>query len=134
MAARVSEVLEDGDVRGAVWLAASDEKMAPYSNNTVDALISKHPRAVYPSTANDEVMPLQQQESDIIASIKSFAAGSAGGLDSLRPEHLKNMVGAQTAAAGQQLLTRLTDFTNIVLSGHVPTVVRPAFAVHHSAC
>ena len=37
------------------------------------------------------------------------------------------MVGAQTAAAGQQLLTRLTDFTNTVLSGHVPKVVRHVF-------
>jgi hypothetical protein len=40
MVARVSEMLKDGDVRGAVWLAARDEKMAPYRNNTVDALIS----------------------------------------------------------------------------------------------
>ena len=37
------------------------------------------------------------------------------------------MVGAQTAPAGQQLLTRLTDFTNTVLSGHVPKIVRPVF-------
>jgi hypothetical protein len=42
MAARVSEMPEDGDVRGAVQLAASDEKIAPYSNNTVDALISNN--------------------------------------------------------------------------------------------
>jgi hypothetical protein len=129
MAARVSEMLKDGDVRGAVRLAASDEKMAPYSNNTVDALISKYPRAVYPPqyTANDEVKPLQQQESDIAAAIKSFPAGSAGGLDGLQPQYLEDMVGAQTAAAGQQLLTCLTDFTNIVLCGHVPKVACPVF-------
>jgi hypothetical protein len=45
----------------------------------------------------------------------------------MRPQHLKDMVVAQTAAAGQQLLTRLTDFTNTILSGHVPNVVRPVF-------
>jgi hypothetical protein len=116
-------------VRGAVRLAASDEKMAPYCNNTVDALISQHPRAVYPPqyTTNDDVKPLQQQESDIAATIKSFPAGLSCGLDGLLPQPLKDTVGAQTAAAGQQLLTRLTDFTHTVLSGHVPKVVRPVF-------
>jgi hypothetical protein len=44
----VSEMLEDGDVKGAVRLAASEEIMAPYNQNTVDALISKHPRALRP--------------------------------------------------------------------------------------
>ena len=60
MAARVSEMLEEGDVRGAVRLAASDETMAPYNRDTVDILISKHPRAVCPPqyTAHDEVRPL----------------------------------------------------------------------------
>jgi hypothetical protein len=104
--------------------------MAPYSSSTVDALISNHPRVVYPPqyTANDEVMPLQQQETDIAAAVKSF---SACGLDVLRPQHHKDMAGAalraDIAAAGQQLLTRLTDYTIIVLSGHVPKVVRPVF-------
>jgi len=94
MAARVSEMLEDGDVKGAVRLAASDETMAPYSQDTVDSLIHKHPRDVhFPQyTASDDVQPLQQQESDIADAIKSFPAGSAGGLDGLRPQHLKDMV------------------------------------------
>ena len=47
MAARVSQLFEDGDVRGAVRLAASDETMAPNNQCTVDALISKHPRAIH---------------------------------------------------------------------------------------
>jgi hypothetical protein len=37
------------------------------------------------------------------------------------------MVGAQKAAARQQLVTRLTNFTDTVMSGHVPKVVCPAF-------
>ena len=128
MAARVSQLFEDGDVRGAVRLAASDETMAPNNQCTVDALISKHPRAIHHpqyTTSNAAVEPLQRQEADTAAAIKSFPAGSAAGLDGLRPQHLKDMVGGQTAAAGQQLLSRLTDFTNIVLSGHVPNVIRP---------
>jgi len=129
MAAWVSEILEDGDVKGAVGLAASDETMAPYSQDTVDSLIHKHPRAVHSPqySANDDVQPMQQQESDIVDAIKSFPAGSAGGLDRLRPQHLKDMVITQTAVAGQLPLTRLADFTNTVLSGKVPIAVRPVF-------
>jgi hypothetical protein len=37
------------------------------------------------------------------------------------------MVSAQTAVAGQLLLTRLAEFTNTVLSGHLPKAVRPVF-------
>ena len=37
------------------------------------------------------------------------------------------MIGAHTGAAGQLLLTRLTEFTNVCLSGRVPLVVRPVF-------
>jgi ascorbate-specific PTS system EIIC-type component UlaA len=42
------------------------------------------------------------------------------------------MVGVQTAVAGQQLLTCLTDLTNTILSGHVPKVVTLFFcgAIH----
>jgi len=78
MAARVSEMLEDGDVKGAVRLAANDETMAPYSQDAVDSLIHKHPRAVHSPqySATDDVQPLQQQESYTVHAIKSFPAGS----------------------------------------------------------
>jgi len=62
-----------------------------------------------------------------VDAIKSFPAGSSDGLDGLRPQHLKDMVSAQTAIAGQLLLTRLAYFTNTVLSGKVPIAVRPVF-------
>ena len=129
LAARVSEMLEDGDVKGAVRLAASDETIAPYCQSTVDALVSKHPRAAsLPQyTENQTVSSLELQESDIAVAIKSFPAGSAAGLDGLRPQHVKDMIGAQTGATGQLLMTRLTKFTNICLSGHVPLVIRPVF-------
>jgi len=130
MTAWVSEMLEDGDVKGAVRLAASDETMAPYSQDRVESLIHKHPRAVHSSpqySASDDVQPLQHQESDIVDAMKSFPAGSAGGLDGLKPQHLKDRVSEQTAFAEQLLLTRLADFTNTVLFRKVPIAVRPVF-------
>ena len=129
LAARVSEKLEDGDVKGAVRLAASEELIAMYCQETIDALISKHPRAenLPQYTENDTVAPLEIQEPGIAAAVKTFPAGSAGGLDGLRPQHLKDMIGAQTGTTGQRLLTLLTEFTNLCLSGRVPMTVRPVF-------
>jgi hypothetical protein len=64
-------------------------------------------------------------EFDIAEAIKTFPAGSAGGLDGLRPQHLKDMTSPFTGGAGQQLISSLTEFANICLAGLVPPSVQP---------
>jgi hypothetical protein len=53
--------------------------------------------------------------------------GSAGGLDGLRPQHLKDLTGALAGDAGRRLLAIRTEFVNICLSGRVPEVIQPVF-------
>ena len=130
LASRVSSKLEDGDIRGAIRLAASDDALAPFDDVTADGLRLKHPsRAVStnppPSPTNESCLFLHQ--ADILAAIKSFMPGSASGPDGLRPQHLKDLTGASAGEAGQRLLYRLTEFTNLCLSGRVPAVVQPVF-------
>ena len=60
---------------------------------------------------------------EVKEAIRSFASGSAGGKDGLRPQHLKDMTGDRV---GGELIEALTDFVNLVLRGRVPEVVRPA--------
>jgi len=126
LAVRVSAKIEDGDVRGAMRLAASDDMIATYCQETIDELVSKHLRAVAPPqyTATNVHEPLKLFEPVITAAIKGFPAGSAGGLDGLSPQHLKDMIGGQTGFMGQRLLTLLTEFANICLCGRVPAAVR----------
>jgi hypothetical protein len=122
---RVSEKLEAGDVKGAVQLVASDELISTYCQES----ISKRPCATSPPHCAeiDIVEPLVLQKPAIAMAVKTFPAGSADGLDGLWPQHLKDMIGAQNRTAGQLLLTRLTEFTNVFLSDRVPLVVRPVF-------
>jgi hypothetical protein len=135
IAARVSEKLEEGDVQGAIRLAASECTMAPHNNETVEALRLKHPpRATSligssppPSSDHESSSPLVLGQVDIVEAIKSFPSGSAGGLDGIRPQHLKDLAAAQTGEAGQRMLSQLTDFANLCLAGRVPAVVRPVF-------
>jgi hypothetical protein len=126
----VSSKLEDGDIRGAIRLAASNDTVAPFDDVTAEALRLKHPsRAVSdslpPSPSCDSSLSLQQ--SDVMTAIKSFLPGSACGPDGLRPQHLKDLTSASAGEAGQRLLYRLTEFTNLCLSGRVPAVVQPVF-------
>jgi len=97
-AARISQKL----VRGAIRLAASDDAMAPHDEKTLEALRLKHPPLrVVPSDAAPlntphpislpPPQPLKVKNSDIIDAIKSFPAGSAGGIDVMRPQHLKDL-------------------------------------------
>ena len=130
LAARVSSKLEDGDIRGAIRLAASDDTLAPFDDVTAEALRFKHPsRAASdsppPTPNNDSCLTLQQ--ADILAAIKSFMPGSAGGLDGLRPQHLKDLTSTSAGDAGQRLLCRLTEFINLCLTGRVPADIQPIF-------
>ena len=52
LAKRVAAKLEDGDFRGAVRLACSDDRLAPYNSATLSALRDKHP-----SPPSDSAIP-----------------------------------------------------------------------------
>lgn len=140
LAARVSAKIEEGDVRGAVRLAVSDDILAPCCDATADALRLLHPVRAAPSNSSlslpdSDVTRIDSSTSsvlslsagDIIEAIKSFPAGSAGGLDGLRPQHLKDMTSQYTGIAGERLVASLTEFTNLCLAGRVPLNVRPVF-------
>ena len=131
LAARVSSKIEDGDIRGAIRLAASDAVLAPFDDVTAAALQTKHPARSMsdapapPPLTNHPIHCLL--ESDILAAVKSFVPGSAGGPDGLRPQHLTDLTSASAGDAGKRLLTRLTDFANLCLSGRVPAGIQPVF-------
>ena len=85
--ARVSIKTEDGDVRGAIRLAASDDTLAPNDGITLAALKLKHPSRSSSnlneaSSLNSTAVlttPIVVYEADIIGAIKSFPDGSTMG-------------------------------------------------------
>ena len=116
-------------------MAASEDTMASHDENTLAALRMKHPQR---RTVSSEEPPLSSlrvnsndslivKERDIVDAIKSFPAGSAGGIDGMRPQHIKDMTTADTGETGQRLISRLTEFANVCLAGNVPLTIRPIF-------
>ena len=125
---RVSEKLEEGDFKGAVRIASSEDRLAAYSKETLDALLSKHPApppdSIIPPPPSPETMVVY--EADVIRAVKSFPNGSAGGPDRLRPQHLKDMLQC-SRGEGSPFVSTLAAFCSLVLGGGVPEAVRPFF-------
>ena len=124
IAAMAAAKLEDGDVKGAVRLLCSDDKLAIVNATTMNELSRLHPstpadRRPVPSIV---VPPLQVFPSALRTAIQSFPNGSAGGPDGLRPQHLKDLM--LGASDDHPLLVAITDLTNLQLEGHTPSSVR----------
>lgn len=88
----------------------------------------KHPPATLDAAALPDPVPnynLLVGESDVRKALQSFPAGSSGGPDGLRPQHVKDMVNCREA--GTELLTALTAFVNMLLAGQCPRQIAPIF-------
>ena len=54
-----------------------------------------------------------------------FNAGSAGGPTGLRPQHVKDALSPSANEAGNNLLSHLTDYINLLLTGNIPALIKP---------
>ena len=132
LASRVSSKLEEGDFKGAVKLACSEDTIADMSIATLSALQQKHPSphpdsCIPPLPQGSVAHTVSVSVEEVAKAIRSFPNGSAGGPDGLRPQHLKDMVGPSTAGGGHVLLSALASFLSLVLAGRTPPSFRPYF-------
>ena len=133
LAKRVSAKLEEGDYRGAVRIACSEDAIADITDETISSLREKHPgphpESHIPSPPQpEEFVPLPAiTEEEVASAILSFPRGSAGGPNGIRPQHLLNLTSASAEHGGKNLLRALTAFTNLILKGDVPQSVKPVF-------
>ena len=128
IASRVSEKLDECNVRGALRVACDDATLAPFTEDTVSSLRAKHPpapndRRPYEVTSNAE--GLSTSAADVYRSVRTFPNGSAGGISMWRPQHLKDCLPREDGEHDSPMLTALTKLTNILLQGNVPFSVRP---------
>jgi len=124
LAAAIRSKIEDGNIRGAARIICSDEKPAENDDATLEALRERHPPAAtdYRCPPNATLFTaVQMSESDITRAIRSFPAGSSGGPDGLRPQHLLDLISCKEA--GQALVTAITGLVNLLLDGGCPAEV-----------
>ena len=120
----VASKIEDGNLRAAVRILISDESLAPFTMDTATKLQVKHPQANPnrgPISSPNTFVPLRISEADVKSATSSFPAGSAGGSDGLRPNHMSQLLSCRES--GQSILTDITALINLLLSGGCPTAL-----------
>ena len=124
----VTEKIEQGNFRSAVQLLCSAEGLAEDSPSTLLALRTIHPKV----PADRRVFPVSEPTcailtpNQVLKALKSFKNGSSGGLDGLRPQHLKDLVAAPFQM--DNLLSAVTQFMNLLLKGVCPPTMASFFS------
>ena len=129
LAAKVSSKLEEGNYRGAVRLACSEDTMAEHTTDTLGVLRLKHPPPHCNSTKVDldcdSPLPFTIDSEQIKKAITSFPNGSGGGIDGLLPQHLKDLTGISAGDGGALLQKALAGLITLMLEGRTPNAIRP---------
>ena len=128
MAQAVSAKLEDGNLRAAIRITYSDDIPAQPTGDALQKLQVKHPSASGKLNDLPDINPdliHSVTESDVRQAVLSFPAGSSGGPDGMRPQHLKDLL--MCRESGTDFLAALTGFTNAVLAGLCPKAAAPFF-------
>ena len=126
LAAAVSAKIEDGNVKAAIRLICSEDKPAADTDVTYAKLLEKHPAAFISSIQLPDpgtTASLQVSEEEVLKAIRSFPAGSSGGPDGIRPQHIVDLVNC--SESGSTLLSAITTFTNSLLAGKCHHAVTP---------
>lgn len=119
----VESKINDGDLKGAAQLLFSSDTSAPDTAETLAALQNKHPPAPAVPDLPDPPSPaspcLLSSEDAVQHAIMSFKNGSAGGLDGLTPQHLKDLTIGMPGGQNTNLVSSITRMVNMMLTGKV---------------
>ena len=89
----ISSKLDEGNVKGGIRLAASDDKIAPFSTDNYQKLLSKHPQRAKFAAPNPKKMDsFFVTNFDLYKAIMFFPNGSAAGPDKIVPQIFKDLV------------------------------------------
>ena len=121
--------IRDGDVSGAVRVRSSDESVAAPSVEVLEALRAKHPSAfgdiVLPPVPDQFTPATDVTAAEIISAITSFPNGSAGGVDGLKPQHLKDLITDSAGMVKDRLCEELAKLVTLMLNGKVLEEICP---------
>jgi hypothetical protein len=130
---QVCEKIDLGDIRGAMRTLLAEDTIAADDEDTFASLIDKHPARFQNARPFEQTGPSMQHvpiisEELLLGCLKSFPPDSSGGIDGLRPQHLKDMfLSAADASSHTLVLSTWLEFCNMIFSGNLPQPIRPLF-------
>lgn len=121
--------ISEGDISGAVRVLSSQEGMAENTPENVEKMQKKHPDENLDmeneSIPNIEIFDTSSEQ--VVNAIKHFPISSSGGIDGLRPRHLKDLISFSCGDASAKLITAMAKLVNIIRSGSVYDEILPVF-------
>ncbi|XP_029657562.1 uncharacterized protein LOC115231754 [Octopus sinensis] len=123
----VKSKLMQGDVSGAVRVISSNTPVAPPSEAVYLELCHKHPSA--PENLRLTSNPCSADvphttNSEVSAALSSFPLSSSGGIDGIKPIHLRDLISPLTADSGRALLDSINRLCSRIVTGAIPAVAR----------
>ena len=116
----ISSKLDEGNVKGGIRLAASYDKIAPFSTDNYQKLLSKHPqRAKFAAPNPENLDSFFITNFDLYKAILSFPNGSAAGPDKINSQIFKDL-SKSNGSAGLKFLESLTKLMNLIGDGKIP--------------
>ena len=108
--------------------AASDDKIALFSTDNYQKLMSKHPQLAKFAAPNPEQLnSFLVTDFDLYKALMSFPNGSAAGPVKVVPQVFKDLVSKLNGSAGLNFLKSLTKLINFIGDGKIPEPLRPSF-------
>ena len=124
----ISSKLDEGNVKGGMRLAASDEKIAPFSADNYQKLFSKHhQRAKFAAPNPQNLDSFFVTDFELYKAIMSIPNGSVAGPDKIVPQIFKDPNSKSNGSAGLNFLKSLTKLINLNGDDTIPEPLRPFF-------
>ena len=128
----ISSKLDEGILKGRITLAASDDKIVPFSTDNYQKMLSKHPqRADFAALNPENLDRFFVTEFDLYKAKMSIPNRSAAGPDEKVPQFFKDLVSKLNGSAESNFLKSLTKLINLIGDGKIPEPLRPFFCSAH---
>ncbi|GJY86263.1 putative reverse transcriptase domain-containing protein [Tanacetum coccineum] len=116
--------------QGGVVKVLSFSGVAPYCDDTIKALMAKHPYKPSPSMPSKTFSesPFVEEIDSVFGCIKSLPKGTLCGRDGLRGQHILDALCREGSAT--DLLKTITSVINLWLAGRCPPILAECVAFH----
>lgn len=117
----VNRKLGEGDFSGAMLVLCSNETIAEINDDTLLKLEKKHPSDSIPilnEPVLEECLPATSINS-ISKCISSFPISSSGGIDGLRPRHIKDLTSFTCGDTAEKLKNSIAKLADLAKNGKI---------------
>ncbi|CAK9302743.1 unnamed protein product [Gordionus sp. m RMFG-2023] len=119
----ISKKIDQGDVCGALKLASSNDKLAPFDEHTFTLLKKLHPQAFpedLPIPIKSNLIEIGKEE--LIKTVLSFNKNSAGGIDGFRPSYFQFLINPKNPYQ-DSFVNSLIIFSENILNNDLPSQI-----------